>query len=87
MRTVSFQGLQISPKQREQLAQRQAVKAFMNPHLTELVNQSLAAADKHREEGGSTQNPNKFFVESSSKGTPFLGDVFEFSSPQLSIGA
>lgn len=78
MKTVSFQGTALTESQRRQLAQRQAMRPFMNSHLSQMVDDTLAAVDKMREEGKQGENPNKFRFEYESKGTPWLGDVFGY---------
>lgn len=78
MRTVSFQGVQLSQSERRRLALQQQARSFMNTHLAQQVDQTLEAVDKLREEGTQGENPNKFRFESESRGTPFLGDVFGY---------
>lgn len=78
LRTVSFQGTSLTESQRRQLAQRQAIRPFMNSHLAQQVGATLAAVDRMREEGKQGENPNKFRLEYESKGTPWLGDVFGY---------
>jgi hypothetical protein len=76
MRTVSFQGVQLSESERRRLALQQQARSFLNTHLAQQVEQTLEAVDKLREEGTQGENPNKFRLESESRGTPWLGDVF-----------
>lgn len=77
MRTVSFQGIQLSAAQRRQLAfQQQARASILNPVLEHQLIEALAAADRVREQGGKYENPNKFSLDYATKGTPWLGDVF-----------
>lgn len=76
MRTVSFQGTQLSESQRRNLAMQQQARSFMNPHLAQQVDATILAVEKMREEGTRGENPNKFRLESESRGTPYLGDVF-----------
>jgi hypothetical protein len=79
MRTVSQQGLQLSAAQRRQLAfQQQTRAAFLNPVLEQQLADALAAADRFKEQGGKYENPNKYHVESTAKGTPWVGDCFGF---------
>lgn len=52
MKTISFQGVQLSQGQRRQLAfQQQAQQAFMNPVLSEQVAQTLKALEVRKEQG------------------------------------
>ena len=78
MKTVSFQGTQLSASQRRRLAMQQQAKPFLNTHLAQQVEQTLEAVEKLREEGTQGENPNKFRFESESRGTPWLGDVFGY---------
>lgn len=68
MRTVSFQGVQLSAGQRRNLAfQQQTRTAFLNPVLAESVDQALAAVELRKEQG---VKPEKFwFLERQEKGT------------------
>lgn len=76
LRTVSFQGTQLSASERRRLALQQQVKPFLNPHLSEQVNATLAAVEKLREEGNHGENPNKFRFHSETKSSPYVGDLF-----------
>lgn len=78
LRTVSFQGTQLTEAQRRRLAMQQQARPFLNTHLAQQVEETLAAVDKMREEGTQGENPNKFRFESESRGTPWLGDVFGY---------
>lgn len=50
MRTVSFQGAQISASQRRQMAFQQQVRgSFLNDHLRETTDQALADAARIRD--------------------------------------
>jgi len=51
MRTVSMQGLQLSPGQRRQIEQRQQVRAFMNPVLAQSVDDTIKAIELRKEQG------------------------------------
>lgn len=52
MRTVSFQGTQISASQRRTLAMQQQVRAaFLNVHLQASVDQTIAVLDQRKEQG------------------------------------
>jgi hypothetical protein len=79
MRTVSFQGTQLTSGQRRQLAfQQQARAAFLNPVLEQQVEQGMAALERHLASGKPYEDPNKYHVESTDKGTPWVGDCFVF---------
>lgn len=74
MRTVSFQGSQLSASDRRRLALQQHVRSFMTPALQQQVHQTLAAVDRLRE--SPQDDPYRFRLDYQSKGTPWLGDVF-----------
>lgn len=78
MRTVSFQGTQLSASQRRRLAMQQQAKPFLNTHLAQQVEQTLEAVDTLREEGTQGENPNKFRHDTTSRGTPYVGDLFGY---------
>jgi hypothetical protein len=68
MRTVSFQGTQISESQRRALAfQQQSRTAFLNPILAASVEKSLADTDRRKEQG--IKPERQWFVERQEKGT------------------
>jgi hypothetical protein len=68
MRTVSFQGVQLSEGQRRQLAfQQQTQRAFMNPVLAEQVAQTLKAVEVRTEQG--IKPERVWFVELQEAGT------------------
>ncbi|MGX5219387.1 hypothetical protein ACVTMO_12205 [Pseudomonas segetis] len=77
MRTVSFQGTQLSASERRSLELRRQVQAsFLNPALQVQVDQTFEYLDKRKEQGA---KPEKIWVlDYSTKGTPFLGDVFGY---------
>lgn len=79
MRTVSFQGAQLTPGQRRQIAlQQQHKTAFLNPILVQQMEQTLAEVDRMRAAGIKGENPNQFKHESTTKGTPWVGDAFGY---------
>lgn len=52
MRTVSFQGAQLTSGQRRRLAEQQQVRAsFINPVLAQQVEQTLKAVEARKEQG------------------------------------
>lgn len=78
MKTVSLQGTQLSASERRRLELQRRYRATPNPNLMQMVDDGCAAADKLREEGTQGENPNKFRHDTTSRGTPFLGDVFGY---------
>ncbi|WP_122669801.1 hypothetical protein [Pseudomonas viridiflava] len=51
MKTVSLQGIQLSPGQRRMLEQQRHVRDFMNPVLTQQVTETLAVIETRKEQG------------------------------------
>lgn len=52
MRTVSFQGAQLTSGQQRRLAEQQRVRAFfINPVLAQQVEQTLKAIEARKEQG------------------------------------
>ena len=76
MRTVSFQGTQLTAGQKLRLQQQQHVKAFMNPVLAEQVTSALAHVEILREQCAKPWvDPYKFnIVEHKSQGTPSMAE-------------
>ncbi|KPZ01605.1 hypothetical protein [Pseudomonas syringae] len=69
MKTVSLQGIQLSPGQRRMLEQQRHVREFMNPVLTQQVAETLAEIEVRKEQG---TKPEKIWFhdrESSWQGT------------------
>ncbi len=79
-RTVSFQGTQLSPRQRQQLAfQQQTRAAFLNTHLQQQVDDTLAALQQRKEQGAAPVKPERqWTLDYAAKGTPFVGDAFGY---------
>ena len=75
MRTVSFQGTHLTSSQRRRIAEQQQVRqAFLNPHLAQIVDDVLsrpASPERYKK-------PKEWFLESTARGTPFVGDCFGF---------
>jgi len=79
MRTVSFQGTQLSHRQRQQLAfQQQTRAAFLNTHLIDQVNETLAAVDRLKEQGTPPKPKSQWTVAYQAKGTPCVAELFGF---------
>lgn len=79
MRTVSFQGTQLTPGQRRQLSfQQQARQPFLNPILQQQIDAALAEHERLKAQGLKAENPYKYSLDYVFKGTPWLGDVFGF---------
>ncbi|MBK57302.1 MAG: hypothetical protein CML01_00500 [Pseudomonas sp.] len=80
MRTVSFQGTQLSKSQRDRLAFQQQTRAgFLNNHLQQQVDETLAALQARKEQGTPPVKPErKWFLEYQAKGTPCVAELFGF---------
>lgn len=76
MRTVSFQGAQLSANERRRLHQQQQVKAFINPVIQQHVSIALERLDTLRLDP--QDDPYRYRLDYQAKGTPFLGDAFGF---------
>lgn len=77
MKTVSFQGTQLSATQRARLAFEQQTRArFLNKPLTDQVNETLAAIEKRKEEGAKPER--QWTVIYQAKGTPCVAELFGF---------
>jgi len=77
MRTVSFQGIQLSAGQRRQQQFQQQVRAnFLSSSLQQIVDDSLAEIAKRKCDG--VKPERIWFVDRIEKGTPWLGDVFGY---------
>lgn len=73
MRTVSFQGTQLTAGQRRNLAfQQQTRTAFLNPILAETVEKSLAETDRRKEQG--VKPERIWFVDRQEKGTACIAE-------------
>ncbi|TBU73713.1 hypothetical protein [Phytopseudomonas daroniae] len=77
MRTVSFQGIQLTAGQRRQHAfQQQAKASFLSASLQQILDDSAAELAKRKEQGAKPERI--WFVDRIEKGTPWLGDVFGY---------
>ena len=77
MKTVSFQGVQLTPGQRRNLAfQQQARAAFVNSVLAEQVEQTFKAVDARKEQG--IKPERIWFVERQEVGTSCIAEWMGF---------
>jgi len=67
MKTVSFQGVQLTANQKLRLQQQQHVRAFMNPVLADQVATTLAIIEVRKEQG--IKPERQWFVERQETGT------------------
>lgn len=73
MRTVSFQGVQLSAGQRRQLAfQQQTRAAFLNPILAESVEQTIAAVEARKAQG--VKRERVWFIDREEQGTACIAE-------------
>ena len=78
MKTVSFQGTQLSASERRAVQLRQQVNSFMNPVLKQSVDAAIAENERKRAEQIPFDDPYRYRLDYSEKGTPFVGDAFGF---------
>lgn len=67
MKTVSFQGVQLTAGQKLRLQQQQHVRAFMSPILADQVATTLAVIEVRKEQG--IKPERQWFVERQETGT------------------
>ncbi|MFL1553443.1 hypothetical protein ACI77I_30955 [Pseudomonas sp. D47] len=77
MRTVSFQGVQLTSGQRRRLAEQQQVRtSFINPVLAQQVEQTLKAVEARKEQG--VKPERIWFVERQETGTICVAEWMGF---------
>jgi hypothetical protein len=77
MKTVSFQGGQLSRSQRDRLDQFRRVQASINTTvLQQQVTETFAAVQQHKEQG--IKPERQWFVVINERGTPCVADAFGF---------
>ncbi|MEE4334197.1 hypothetical protein V2J70_11940 [Pseudomonas alliivorans] len=76
MRTVSFQGSQLSPGQRRTLQQQSHVKAFMSPVLTQQVAETLQVMEVRKEQA--VKPERVLFVDRQETGTISVAEWMGF---------
>lgn len=67
MKTVSFQGAQLTTGQRERLEQQRRIQSMLNPVLAEQVAQTIAVLEVRKEQG--TQPEKQWVTVSDTRGT------------------
>ncbi|GAA0427435.1 hypothetical protein HBO00_24625 [Pseudomonas sp. WS 5407] len=76
MRTVSFQGVQLTAGQKLRAQQQQHVRAFMSPVLAQQVADTLAVIELRKEQGA---KPEKlWFPDRQEHGTPSIAEWMGF---------
>jgi len=76
MRTVSFQGTQLTTGQRRRLDDQQRTRAFMNSTLQQQVTETLAAVEARQSKG--IKPERQWFLVHQERGTPCVAELFGF---------
>ncbi|MDY7533294.1 hypothetical protein RGV33_16800 [Pseudomonas sp. Bout1] len=77
MRTVSFQGAQLTSCQKRRLAEQQQVQnSFINPVLAQQVEQTLRVVEARKEQG--VKPERIWFVERQETGTTCIAEWMGF---------
>ena len=76
MLTVSFQGAQLSPGQRQRLEQQERVRAFMSSPLQQQVNQTLQVLEQRKEQG--TKPEPHWTLDYQTSGTPSIAEYMGY---------
>ena len=76
MKTVSFQGAQLSPGQRRRLEQQRQVQAFMSPVLAEQVAQTIEVLEVRKEQGAKPEK--QWFLVSETRGTTCIAEYMGY---------
>lgn len=77
MKTVSFQGIQLTSGQRRRLAEHQQVRtSFINPVLAQQVEQTLRAVEARKEQG--VKPERIWFLERQETGTTCVAEWMGF---------
>ncbi|MFP3403594.1 hypothetical protein SB757_03075 [Pseudomonas sp. SIMBA_065] len=84
MRTVSFQGTQLSPGQQRRLEEQRQVQAFMNPVLAEQVSQTIKTLDARKEQGAKPEK--QWFLVSDTRGTPSFAEWMGYVPDSAQVG-
>jgi len=76
MKTVSFQGVQLSKGQRQRLEAEKHVKSFLNPVLQQQVEATIKELQVRKEQG---QKPEQiWFPDYQLKGTPSIAEFMGY---------
>lgn len=76
LRTVSFQGTQLTSRQRRRLQQQQQARAFVNPVLQQQMNDTFAELDRRKQQG--IKPERQWFLDRQERGTPCVAEMFGF---------
>lgn len=72
MRTVSFQGAQLSDGQRRVLEQQRQIRSAMNPVLAAQVAATIAVLEARKEQGAKPEK--QWYLVSQEYGTPCIAE-------------
>lgn len=79
LKTVSFQGAQLTPGQRIRLEQQAAIRSFINPVLQQQVAAALTALEDFKKSPAVPYKPEKqWFLESQTYGTPSIAEFMGY---------
>lgn len=76
MRTVSFQGVQLTSGQRLRLQQQQHVRAFMSPVLCDQVAETLKAVEVRKDQG--IKPDKQWFLDFEAHGTTCIAEFMGY---------
>jgi hypothetical protein len=76
MRTVSFQGATLTASDRLRLEQQR--RSFLNPILAASVDAAIEETEQRKAAG--IRPPRQWSLERHERGTPFVGDAFNFGA-------
>lgn len=72
MKTVSFQGVQLTTGQRERLEQQRGIQSMLNPVLADQVAQTIAVLEARKEQG--IQPEKQWITVSDTRGTVSIAE-------------
>lgn len=76
MRTVSFQGTQLTSVQRRRLEDQQRARVFIHPVLQQQVTETMATLDSRQSQG--VKPERQWFLDRQERGTPCVAELFGF---------
>lgn len=72
MKTVSFQGSRLTPRQRERLEHQRRIKSILNPVLAEQVAHTIEVLEIRKEQGAQPEKP--WVTVSDTRGTVSIAE-------------
>ncbi|WP_426139438.1 hypothetical protein [Pseudomonas sp. DWP3-1-2] len=76
MKTVSFQGIQLTAGQKLRLKQQQHMRSFMHPVLADQISSTLAVIERRKEQG--VKPDQIWFFDYEKTGTPSVAEWMGF---------